>query len=453
MYTSALLPLLPLLALPLTSGLPHQTSNSNKLPLPALLRRQGLLDLPPSLNTISVTNDPSTIPTSTATIEDDNMVSIINSQPTPKPSAIPSLWQINTVPQTLIAQNQNQGSNPKSTDKANIQEIDEGNIDDGMIAENVSDNNVESASPIPTMSITMAEYPGDSLLQPTSVSMVGVNMDITAAAITAAAITGDPTVPITAEAAAITGNPTLAITEAALNTGSITGSSITSGPTITSSPTSIFSGTITNWSASATTSSTPAQTSTSTNDSINAAGMPTSTSTSSASTPTETDSTKKGKKIRYKHCSETKGTITEIKIEPCEGGKGTILDPCHFQSGKNYTISLSYVSPQDSVSPRSNLLARDKTISDGQEEYFTYPGQAFDACQYTTCPIKKDETQIYTYNFQTLNNRFDQLTFNMTNGLDGDSLMCAYFPITFMPSMAGRSVKRNIPFGGLGSRW
>jgi hypothetical protein len=26
--------------------------------------------------------------------------------------------------------------------------------------------------------------------------------------------------------------------------------------------------------------------------------------------------------------------------------------------------------------------------------------------------------------------RFDQLTFNMTDGVDGDSLMCAYFPVT-----------------------
>jgi len=42
--------------------------------------------------------------------------------------------------------------------------------------------------------------------------------------------------------------------------------------------------------------------------------------------------TEKGKKIRYKQCPST-GTVSQIKVTPCEGGKGTILDPCHFHAG------------------------------------------------------------------------------------------------------------------------
>jgi hypothetical protein len=53
------------------------------------------------------------------------------------------------------------------------------------------------------------------------------------------------------------------------------------------------------------------------------------TSTNVAPEPKETE---KGKKIRYKQCPST-GTVSQIKVTPCEGGKGTILDPCHFHAG------------------------------------------------------------------------------------------------------------------------
>ena len=48
---------------------------------------------------------------------------------------------------------------------------------------------------------------------------------------------------------------------------------------------------------------------------------------------------------------------------------------------RNYTITLSYVSPEDSISPRSNLEARDKSSSDGTT-HFPYPGQAFVSSKY-----------------------------------------------------------------------
>ena len=67
-----------------------------------------------------------------------------------------------------------------------------------------------------------------------------------------------------------------------------------------------------------------------------------------------------------------------------------------------------------------------------------------DACAYTDCPIPANVTNQYTYEFVTLNDvchslskltsltgqRFDQLTFNITNGFEGPSMFCSYFPVT-----------------------
>ncbi|WWC73305.1 uncharacterized protein I206_107272 [Kwoniella pini CBS 10737] len=438
MHTSTLITLLPFLALPTTYALPgHFQHSEQKGPLPAFLRRQnsGALNLPPSLNSPTITN-PTIDPTSIITASEE--ISFIQTAE----STLPSLWQINTIPQTLLAQNQagqikaTITSSPTSIItqmSTNFNSID----NDGMMnAANDTPSAFETG-------MTAVEYQGDSLLDFTSVSMEAIetaqstSMDITAAAVA-----------ITSMVSGITASTT---------------SSTIGQNTITSAPTSTFTSVVassvnvvmyTSSSNSGSSSITQsANASASASISMNGSSgiqIDNVSSSPSAALPEETES--KGKKIRYKHCSETKGTVTEIKIEPCEGGKGTILDPCHFQAGKNYTITLSYISPEDSISPRANLEVRDKTSSDGLTK-FPYPGQSFDACQYTTCPIKGQINEIYKYEFTTLNNRFDQLTFNMTNGLDGNSIMCAYFPITFMPNMAGRSLKRNLPFGGIGSRW
>lgn len=85
---------------------------------------------------------------------------------------------------------------------------------------------------------------------------------------------------------------------------------------------------------------------------------------------------------------------------------------------RNYTIELSYVTPLDSLHPRSNLVARDRSMSNGPgSEVFPYSGQSFvripslgidqaerqDACTYTDCPIPANVTNQYTYEFVTLN--------------------------------------------------
>jgi hypothetical protein len=57
----------------------------------------------------------------------------------------------------------------------------------------------------------------------------------------------------------------------------------------------------------------------------------------SAAAPKETEK-EKGKKIRYKQCPSS-GTVSQIKVTPCEGGKGTILDPCHFHAGSYVSLA------------------------------------------------------------------------------------------------------------------
>ncbi|OCF60338.1 hypothetical protein L486_03020 [Kwoniella mangroviensis CBS 10435] len=433
MYTSTLLSLLPLLAgLPgMTVALPHHSGP--KLPLPALLRRQaqgqgqGALELPPSLNTPTASLSLS--------ISDDT-------QPTPVPVDLPSLWQINTVPQTLLAQAQPQVESVTTSPTASV------NSSGDLFVQNTGDSGVTPTST--AVNMATVEYQGDSLLQPTSISMVMAGMDMDTSTNTNTNTNMDMDI-TAAAAAAITSM--VGILPSGFNGNSGTITSFASSTSTASSTTTSSAGTGASTTSMVSNTSSSSAIVSATATVAEAAGITsTFTSTDTSSTPSTSASDDKSKKIRYKHCSDTKGTVTEIKVNPCEGGKGTILDPCHLQAGKNYTITLTYVSPEDSTSPRANLVARDKTMSDGQQ-HFPYPGQSFDACQYTSCPLTNQETKSYTYEFATMNNRFDQLTFNMTNGLDGDSLMCAYFPVTFMPSLAGRSLGRNVPFGGLGARW
>jgi hypothetical protein len=76
------------------------------------------------------------------------------------------------------------------------------------------------------------------------------------------------------------------------------------------------------------------------------------------------------------------------------------------------------VTPLDSLHPLSNLIARDRSMSNGPgSEDFPYSGQSFvstpvtvgrvkaetqDACAYTDCPIPANVTNQYTYEFVTL---------------------------------------------------
>ena len=66
-------------------------------------------------------------------------------------------------------------------------------------------------------------------------------------------------------------------------------------------------------------------------------------SSTSVAGPKETE---KGKKIRYKQCPST-GTVSQIKVTPCEGAKGTILDPCHFHAGSYVALCFTHVTSAD----------------------------------------------------------------------------------------------------------
>jgi hypothetical protein len=129
---------------------------------------------------------------------------------------------------------------------------------------------------------------------------------------------------------------------------------------------------------------------------------------------------------------------------------------------RNYTITISYASTITSASPRSNVIAADR------KEHYPYSGQSFSACSYTSCPIyasPASQPETYVYEFHTLHSPFDHLTFDITDGIHGESLFCAGFPAIFvdhsMPvqpdgdqrrSRVMRGVSQTLPFGGLKPR-
>ena len=168
-------------------------------------------------------------------------------------------------------------------------------------------------------------------------------------------------------------------------------------PATTSATSASASATSTSISMARSTSLTPSASSSSSSPSASAADL----SAESIEQDQPSSSAAKSRKIRYKECQST-GTVTEITITPCQGGKGTIDDPCEFHAGsyvmpflyvsnsgpggglslivvgnRNYTIDLTYVTPAASSSPRANLSARDRTMSGSGGEYYPYSGQSF----------------------------------------------------------------------------
>ncbi|WVR09230.1 hypothetical protein IAU60_006294 [Kwoniella sp. DSM 27419] len=486
MHPSALYALLPLLALGVQAA-----PSGTKLPLPLIRARQAL-DLPPSLVTASAASDASFLPSASASVpagisdssvsdtgdygqdqdqepEDDTGTEVAaaaaaGSGVTPTPTA----WKIDSVPLSKA------GTAPPTLPTLLPTPL--------QGKSGVTASAVVTALPTGTQTsgVITAPRKGDSLITP---SPGEGGMVAAAAAVTSiAGMMVSPTPAISASAESE--NATTDESEQSTDDGSdaqVQAEAFTTTVTITSYPTSTADSGAYTWTAvsldatataTATTPADPLATTdvagiaatsiaiTSGSASASASG---SASTSFAATASSTagpeperkaDDTEHAKKIRYKHCSDIGGTVTQISVSPCEGGKGTINDPCHFHAGSNYTISLTYVPPFNSSQPRSNLLARDRTQSSGTgSDKFPYPGQSFDGCEYTTCPIIGQESSVYTYTFETLNTRFDQLTFNMTDGLDGESLMCAYFPVTFMPHAERRDMYRRVPFAGLGGRW
>ncbi|KAK8843484.1 hypothetical protein IAR55_007143 [Kwoniella newhampshirensis] len=459
MHPSALVALLPLLLLS-TMAAPPQRRTS--MPMPFFHARSGgggggnTLDLPPSFVSPSIK-------------------SIITSQPTPLPTSQDQaqaldrshgggqgIWAINTVPLSLIDKVLSDVGLPAPA-AATLTDVEaEAGAKGTSLATTPTWMSSSPTGTATSSSDTDADMPpltakgewsvSESTATQTLATLTALPTSISAIGAASATTTTLWWTPPPTASSSSDGWQTVAAVPSATSSSVFTSASATmsrwSAP-----PSSI----ITNWSSATSAPSTTARASaTSTtataataSTSIAATGTGTAMAMAlSAPASSPNQEKEKEKKIRFKHCSETHGTITEITVSPCESGKGTINDPCHFHAGSNYTITLTYVSPINSSIPRSNLSARDRTGSEGSEK-FPYPGQSFDGCSYTTCPIVAQETSTYTYEFATQNNRFDQLTFDMTDGLDGDSLMCAYFPVTFMPPVTGRSLLPRLPFAGL----
>ncbi|WWD20977.1 hypothetical protein CI109_105457 [Kwoniella shandongensis] len=482
MHATALLALLPLLATTLAAP---------RRPMPFLHARAAsvhTLDLPPALASTSTAAmagatkmdfvSPSTItPTQTPT-SGGTTLALSNVTPAQDQGQGQGIWAIDTIPLSLIdnvlsdvgVTTPTPTPTPTPMASPTQQEYQAADAVDGVLA--TTTVWMSNPTSFPTGSIIP---PGDSLDLPSLTTSDTAWEEVTASEgeWSIPTSTAGPSPSLTAfDTVLPTGGVTATATATATassgsGAGGVSTTTVWWTPPPTASPTSAETTAQDGWQTIAAipspTSSTSSAVSTTEFRSVTSSAstsISTSTATATAtaealstpsSSPGDNDSAvkeKKEKKIRYKHCADTLGTVTEITVLPCEGGKGTINDPCHFHAGNNYTITLTYVSPLNATQPRSNLSARDRTSSEGSER-FPYPGQSFDGCKYTTCPIVAQESSTFTYEFVTVNERFDQLTFNMTDGLEGESLMCAFFPVTFMPSVTGRSLLPRLPFAGL----
>ncbi|OCF34137.1 hypothetical protein I316_04086 [Kwoniella heveanensis BCC8398] len=403
MHASALLALLPLLALSTSAAPP-------KRPLPYLLARQGALDLPPSLSSATSSLDPDYSASQYSSSLNLNSDSDGGYQITAGPGAGPTAWAIDTVPLSMYA------SPPPSLPTLAPTAPASGPVSK---ADSFADPTLMGDSLMaPTTALSVSDSAENIPTGAVAASGTGAGAAVAAAAITSLAgiMISAPTITVIATAPA---TALASITEMATGIPTATATGTESAEAdITAIATSVVTATNgalatpTEGDYSVASTESPMSTSDSAIDSPTvAAADQTSSSTTSQTAPTETglgdgDDLQKNKdkvkKIRYKHCADTSGTVTEVSVSPCEGGKGTINDPCHFHAGSNYTITLTYVSPSEASAPRANLIARDRSISNGSE-YFPYPGQSFDACQYTTCPVPAQTSDTYTYTFETLN--------------------------------------------------
>lgn len=134
-----------------------------------------------------------------------------------------------------------------------------------------------------------------------------------------------------------------------------------------------------------------------------------------------------GTSVFFENCAAGV-SVSRVGVEPCEGGTGAEGDACVFTQGKNYTITITFTSPADVTQAQ----ARTGLASFDGDEQTAYSGQSFSACTYTSCPIKAGVEATYTYPFRTYAAPdFDRLVFNATNGIAGESIMCANVPVTF----------------------
>ncbi|KAH8918705.1 hypothetical protein BT69DRAFT_1353702 [Atractiella rhizophila] len=132
------------------------------------------------------------------------------------------------------------------------------------------------------------------------------------------------------------------------------------------------------------------------------------------------------------------GRVHHVSVSPCRrvaerGLENMALeDPCVFLAGETYNIRVSFTTKRRLKkrdgpkrgwgNPRFSLVARDDTKF--PPVHYPYPGQSFDACNYIDCPLEKEETATLSYEFRTLQPAFNHLSLNVTDGLDGPSVLC-----------------------------
>ncbi|KAL7421382.1 hypothetical protein Q5752_004267 [Cryptotrichosporon argae] len=119
--------------------------------------------------------------------------------------------------------------------------------------------------------------------------------------------------------------------------------------------------------------------------------------------------------------------IYSATVGPCARSASN-PDVCVLERGSNYTLSITWTPEYEVESPRAGAAGFD----DGRE--FAYPGQTFDACAYTTCPLRPQSIFTYTYPFHVFRALdFDKLLVNVTDGVFGPSVLCVEVPVELAP--------------------
>ncbi|KAJ1522528.1 hypothetical protein ONE63_001715 [Megalurothrips usitatus] len=110
-------------------------------------------------------------------------------------------------------------------------------------------------------------------------------------------------------------------------------------------------------------------------------------------------------------------TVQEVRISPCpEAAKG---DPCKIKRGNSASISVDFTPTFDD----SELSGR--AYWSNQLVDLPLLGMDTQACNYTSCPLKANQKQTYTYNLE-ISNFFPVRAYNVKWKLWNDKTECCF---------------------------
>ncbi|XP_015788036.1 mite group 2 allergen Lep d 2-like [Tetranychus urticae] len=94
--------------------------------------------------------------------------------------------------------------------------------------------------------------------------------------------------------------------------------------------------------------------------------------------------------ISFTNCASN-GKIINVNVVPCDS------DPCDFEPGQEVKLNGSFVSYKSESNP---VL---KTEVKMGNSWVQYPDVDTDACKYTSCPVKANNTYAYNVTLKVIN--------------------------------------------------